>query len=37
MAKKKSNRYERKKARKKMMKGLQTDPKGARRAYKKHG
>ena len=35
-AKKKRNRDERKKARRKMMKNLQTDPKG-RKAYKKHG
>lgn len=36
-AKKKRNRDERKKARRKMMKNLQHDPKGGRKAYKKHG
>ena len=36
-AKKKRNRDERKKARRKMMKNLQHDPKGGRKAWKKHG
>jgi len=36
-AKKKKNRDERKKARRKMIKGLQKDPRSGRKAYKKHG
>lgn len=36
-AKKNRNREERKKAKRKLIKGLQTDPRGIRKAYKKHG
>lgn len=31
------NRYERKKAKRKLIKGLKEDPRGRRKAYKKHG
>jgi hypothetical protein len=36
-AKKKSNRHERKKAKKKLLQGLMKDPRGSRKTYKKHG
>ena len=36
-AKKKKNRHERKIAKRKLVKGLQKDPHGGRKTYKKHG
>lgn len=36
-AKKKPNKYERKIAKRKLLKGLSANPKNARKAYKKHG
>jgi len=36
-AKKKSNRHERKIARRKLLKNLANDPRAVRKTYKKHG